>query len=308
MHGVSCLCVSRPSRYGQLQRAIIDFAKQVDVTKELVIVVDNSTDYAAQVQSFVDTQRSLSDDLDVQVIARPLRSQLEGLAYAAAYASHDILTLWDDDNLNHPERLACQVINQKQRPKAITVLSEAGYIFWPDDELFIVNVADPESPVASRTIPSSLMAYRRYFPPLEPNLRSRPCEVMLSNAAKAGRKIDSLSISPVLHLVGVTRNNLRTYEYHRRIAQERSRDVAWLKNAEIDLTQALRRMPWNGKLFVEGRDGSAFEFTPTLLWENLHPIKLTEDNSADPDAPVRTRPTTTSVTGSSLRPKEPDSK
>lgn len=289
MDFVSCLCVSRPQRYGQLQRSILDFLGQTYKDRELVIVVDAQSDYASAVQSFVDQQLIPEDGPQVIVLPRTAKSQLEGLTYGAVHARGNILCLWDDDNLNHPDRLKEQVAVQQRFKTACTVLTEGLYYFHEDAELFVVNMDKPDGTVAQRTLPSTLMAYRQFFPVLEPNTRGRPSEQLVNNTARAGRKVVPIPGKPFLHLVGVTFDNLRTYDYHRGVAQNQSRPVAWLSKVKDELTAALDLFKWDKSVSVEGADGGSFEYGPSSnLWpDSLYPVKV----KADPEAAPPPRPT-----------------
>lgn len=286
---VSCLCVSRPSRYGQLQRAIADFVAQTQTEKELVIVVDNAGDFASAVQSHVDQLMLPESGPKINVLTRLAKSQLEGLTYAAAFASGEILTLWDDDNFNHPNRLKEQVEVQVKFKQAITVLSEGMYYFWKDNDLFVVSTDRPDGTAAQRTLPSTLMAYRQFFPPLEPNARSKPSEALLNNAARAGKKIVPIGGKPYLHVVGVTHDNTRPYEYHRGIAQTQGRTAAWLNANKDKLTAAVQAMCWPGPIDVEGSDGGAFKLTPTKVWpDTMYPVSV--DAPAEVEEPTAPKP------------------
>lgn len=284
---VSCLTASRPQRYGQLQRSILDFLGQTYRDRELVVVVDAANDYASAVQAFVDQLMLPEDGPPVHVLARPARSQLECLTYAAVHASGRLLCLWDDDNLNHPDRLTEQLAVQQRFRTACTVLSEGMYYFPKDRQLFVVNVDQPSRPVGVRTLPSTLMAYREFFPVLEPAARGKVAEYLINATAKVGRRVVPVAGKPFLHLVGVTHDNLRGYEFHRRLAQETARPAGWfdqMGNAG-PLTQALDALRWDGPapVAVDGCDAGAFEYTPKLLWpSHLYPVKVDADPAPEP--------------------------
>jgi hypothetical protein len=309
------LCVSRPSRYGQLQRAILDFVAQTHIERELVVVVDNAGDFSSAVQAFVDQLMLPDNGPKIHVLSRLAKSQLEGLAYGAAFAGGEILTLWDDDNLNHPDRLKEQLEVQVQ-PKfkqAITVLSEGMYYFWKDNDLFVVAMDRPDGTAAQRTLPSTMMAYRQFFPALEPNARSKPSETLLNNAAKAGRKIVPIGGKPYLHVVGVTHDNLRTYEYHRGVAQSQGRTATWLNANKDNLTAAAQAITWPGPVDVEGSDGGAFKLTPKKVWpDTMYAVILDAPAETEQPVPAQPKPGGSSTTGtgvaqkmtSSVTPKE----
>lgn len=271
---VSCLCVSRPSRWGQLQRAIHDFAFQTYAERQLVVVVD-SVEYESTVRSFVD-QAQWSGDADrVRVHRRYAKTQLEGLLHAAGLADGDILALWDDDNTNHPDRLRVQVGRQVNSPRAATALSQSLYHFHDTNELFAVDYERPDAPVAWQVASSTLMAYRRYWPPTEPQMRPRPSEGMAAACARDGRSLVRFRPGRFLHCVGVTHDNLRGYDAHRRVAQDRGLVAARL--AASALVPDLDGYRWDAdKIDVEGSDAGAFEYPAKQKWPaGLYPIAST---------------------------------
>lgn len=285
---VSCLTASRPQRWGQLQRSILDFLAQRYAARELVVVVDGGNDFASAVQAFVDQQMLPEDGPAVHVLARPAKSPLECLTFAAVHASGRILCLWDDDNLNHPLRLTEQVAVQQRFKTAVTVLTEGLYYFPKDAQLFVVNVERPQGSAGQRTLPSTLMAYRECFPVLEPQARTKPSEALLNATAKAGRKIVPIAGKPFLHLVGVTHDNLRGYDYHRRVAQEQARPAAWLQARADVLQDALDTFSWDGlTVAVDGSDAGGFEYETKKKWPvHLYPVKVDADPAPDPKPPA----------------------
>ena len=129
MNWISCLCVSRPERWGQLQRAIADFDRQTHEDRELIIVTDQKTDYASLIESYIAHDLEQPIKAPIKVFPRPLHSQIDGLLFAMCQAQGDVITLWDDDNMNHPERLSVQLASQKRFPNAMTAFGESLYYF-----------------------------------------------------------------------------------------------------------------------------------------------------------------------------------
>ena len=273
---VSCLCSSRPCRWGSLQRAILDFNAQVYANRELVIAADLSTDYPSMIQSFVD---SLALTAAVRVLPRTVKCQIDGLHQAAIAAYGGVMVLWDDDNLNHPDRLAVQVDRQTANPASLTTLSEGLYYFWEDNELFAVDCANPNAQyVWERMLSTSTMGYRDAFPVLDFTARARTSDTLLKNAVQAGRKIAVISGQPFLHTVTVSRSeqcpSSRDYTFHRTTATERcGRTADWMRANQAALTAALDQYALGGKISVEGRDAGAFEYEPKVTWPaTLYPV------------------------------------
>lgn len=270
---VSCLCVSKPDRWGLLQRAILNFTEQTYADKELVVVVDQATDFAGTVQAFVD-ERVHADN--VHVLSRQARSQIDGLVQAAVFASGAVLTLWDDDNLNHPGRLEYQVAAQARFPQGVTVLAWGMYYFYGDAQLMVVSEGKPHVPAGQRYLPSTIMAFRRFFPVMDGSVRSKPAEQMLNVTARAGRKVVPLAGNPFMHCVGVTHDNLRGYENHRRMAQERAWDATRVSRDRDSIETALTAYRWDGPIQIDGPDAGGFEFAATdRRWpDGLYPVQV----------------------------------
>ena len=96
---VSCICLT----YGRpevLEEAIYSFLQQDYAGRKELIVLN---DYPGQTLTF--------DHPDVQVInvTRRLRTVGEKMNVAVALASHDLLFVWDDDDIYLPHRLAFSV-------------------------------------------------------------------------------------------------------------------------------------------------------------------------------------------------------
>jgi glycosyltransferase involved in cell wall biosynthesis len=102
---VSCFCLT----YGRprlLEEAIHSFLQQDYAGPKEMIVLN---DYADQILAF--------DHLEVQVInlSRRFRTLGEKLNAAVALASHDLLFVWDDDDVYLPHRLSFSVANFEPR-------------------------------------------------------------------------------------------------------------------------------------------------------------------------------------------------
>ncbi len=291
---VSCLCVSRPSRWGQLQRAILDFQEQTYPDRELVVVVDSGTDFVGTVQAFVD---QLPIKAPVRVLPRLARNPLDGLMYAAIDAQGQILCLWDDDNLNHPTRLEVQAKKQQLMKEHVTALTQGLYLFHETKELFVVDAFKPDAPAGERVLPTTLMAYRTSFPVMEPAVRSRPSEQMISQLGRSGRKLFPITGAPFLHLVGVAANTVRGYAFHRRVVETKSFPAEWVRQHQARLSEALDAYRWDGPVDVEGRDGGVFEYKPKQAWPaDLYAVQTVDDTKSEPAAPLPKEKPTTPVT------------
>jgi hypothetical protein len=123
------------------------------------------------------------------------------------------------------------------------------------------------------------------FPPFDPLFRAKPAELLVNAASRASKKMVFLgsgtkSYIGFLHCVGVTFDNVRTYETHRRLAQERSPKTNWIEANRDALVSALDMYHWNsGSLPVISADETAMIYTVKSRWPgDLFPIKVRDDS------------------------------
>jgi hypothetical protein len=246
----------------------------------MIIVVDQKRDYASLIESYLANGLELPLQAPVKVFARPIHGQLDGLLFAMCQARGDYMAIWDDDNMNHPERLAVQVDSQRFQPTAMTVFGDSLYYFHASNELFVTPYDDPRLVASERCAISTLMGPRDVFPAIEPQFRNKPVTMMVDGIHRSGRRLVTLR-SPMMksaffHVVGVSFDNLRGYETHRRLAQNHGRTAEWLaRNAEM-LVSVLDEYKWDvPEIDVVGADAFAFKYKVKQCWpDSLFPLKL----------------------------------
>lgn len=276
---ISCLCVSRPSRWGLLQRAILDFKRQTYADRELVVAV-SSPQYAEQVRGFA--AASGVGDL-VTVIRRDQRDQATLLLHAQATAAGSLLAVWDDDNLNVPDRLALAADAADVFPDAAVMLGEALYHFYDTGEVFAVNFEQPAAPLSRRAAVTSLVVPRRLVPGWPYAGKTNTSVAAVADALGANRVPTTVLTGklPYGHLVGVRGDNLRGEVYHRTLATSLplTRTAEWLRSRKADMTVWLDQYVWeNQEIAVSGPDGVAFTCHPKFVWpNNLFPIGGPDD-------------------------------
>lgn len=157
---ISALCVSQPSRYGMLQRAIYNFASQDYEDKELLIALTDKQ-HADQVSQWLVDDRH--EDVDLSAV-RVVFTEEESLPKQAVElfkkSVGDYIVPWSDDNLSHSTRLSCQ---KDKSTECATVVSQSFYYFYDTDELFLTNYCQPGRRFFARCAPSSLMVSRDDF-------------------------------------------------------------------------------------------------------------------------------------------------
>lgn len=289
---VSCLCVSKPSRWWGLQRSILDFTRQSYANKELIIVV-HEPEYAEEINSFLSllSADSVKPLPAIKVFQRSGRTQQDGLMPALAQARGDLITPWDDDNLNHPDRLSWQVGCQGRFQDALTAMNESLYYFYETKELFAVAYWHRlDVPSAERCAVTTLMAPRDLLPPIEPQYQPHVWSNLVNNLARLGRKLVFLGSRAWWHLVGVAGNNLRTYDVHRRLGAvaEGTTLSSWLTAHKDQVTSSLDAYIWDDEqIDVCGADGVSFQYTPgnqqlcKQVSVDLVPVRIVAEDGVD---------------------------
>jgi hypothetical protein len=132
---ISAICVSHSSRWGLLQRAILNFQEQTVGDKELVIVV-NQEEYDAKIREFLG--RSELHGLKIRTVCTDFVKPGEAFRRALDVARGQFLACWDDDDQSHPRRLEIQREMIGSRPAI--VLRCALYYLYEDNALFFANL------------------------------------------------------------------------------------------------------------------------------------------------------------------------
>jgi glycosyltransferase involved in cell wall biosynthesis len=136
---VSCLMVTRPSarRLPLVQRSIDCYLRQSYPSSELVIVLDAAlaADRRALEGHVAGLRRT-----DVRVVQAPGQPTLGQLRnFAMDQAQGELVCVWDDDDIHHPQRLELQVRALQESGAIATFLSEVLHLFAATGELYSTN-------------------------------------------------------------------------------------------------------------------------------------------------------------------------
>ena len=274
---VSCLTVSKPDRWGLLQRAIIDFGRQTYPDRELIVAVTDAR-FAEQVEEFIDT-RKLGEAAPVRVIQRDQRDQSGLLLHAQAASRGEYLTPWDDDNLNAPDRLAVQMEAAKGYALAVTVLGNALYHFFDPAEVFVTGFEQPNVPLSQRAAVTSMIVPRAVMPAWPHAARGYSVVSSLADLLSR-QKVKAVVLPglPYAHMIGVRGDNARGEEYHRKLATTLplARKSDWLKANQEGVEKGLAQYTWEpAEVAVSGPDGVAFKYSTVKRWGSeghLYPV------------------------------------
>lgn len=130
---VSFLTITR-DRPELLRRCVDQFFKQTYSEKELVIVVDPRSkfdDWLPEFEVWLDGHPDVSVEIGKSHTVGGLRNETLKLALGK------IVATWDDDDYNHPERVARQMATIESGPARASFLACAG-VYMADSKLFSI--------------------------------------------------------------------------------------------------------------------------------------------------------------------------
>jgi len=263
---ISAICVSKPSRFGFLQRAVYNFAMQDYENCELLIAVMDG-EYRNKIAAWLNTEavRAFgSQDKSIKLIlSDKINISLSALE-AFKQSTGNYIAVWSDDNLSHSTRLSSQL---KKSKESATVVEMSFYYFYDTDELFVTDYRQPGGTPVSKCAVSSLIVSRDDFcceALLHGNPRSHWPAVALKNLAAVfpaqkyrhlSDKEDGLLFMQVVHS-----DNQRGIEYHR--TQGSRLPLTWTREQVLDWSHEIDEI-LAGYVFpnevvdVSGKDAAA---------------------------------------------------
>jgi glycosyltransferase involved in cell wall biosynthesis len=255
---VSCLMVTLPvpGRLAYVKQAIAAYLAQTHEPRELVIVIDGriADPTTPQIRSHV---AALGRD-DIRIIEPPPGLTLGALRNVSkANARGDLICIWDDDDLHHPERLKRQVAALVQSGGESTVLQRVMQFFPDERSLYCISW----SPTSENAMPATMMC-RSSAPIVYPESgeraqRGEDMEVLWQLQVRGRYHV--MTDEP--HLYVYVSHGQNTYEddHHRRIAAGfgLSRDV--IHGQEAALREGLAAFDFGpGEVKVRASNGLAF--------------------------------------------------
>ena len=254
---ISCLMVTQPlpERLSFLRRSISDYCRQTHPRREMVIVLDVADPSAAE-----PVRRILKDydreDLRLVLPSSKLRlGALRNLSWEAA--NGDIVCQWDDDDMNHPERLTCQWDALRGSGKAACYLEQFMQFFQSERLLYRVNFR----PSPERVAVNTLMAERRLpvrYPESGPDA-SLGEDLAILRQIRSGDGFHILTDEPSLFVYVSHGANTWHQGHHRMLVEKMGASEALLRRSEALLRARLSPFDFgSGAVTVMGRTGPAF--------------------------------------------------
>lgn len=148
-----------------LRRSIACFRQQAYESKELIIVVSGPQWHRNRVVK-ISEAASQGDISVVQMVGDEPLGALRNHALAAARGA--LVCQWDDDDLNHPERLSVQVDEILRAEAGACYLAEQLHLFWDEGRLFVCDWSSSRRHIG---IPGTLLARREIVPRYPPQFK-----------------------------------------------------------------------------------------------------------------------------------------
>jgi glycosyltransferase involved in cell wall biosynthesis len=244
-----------PSRLAHFERSVADYARQTYAPRELVVVLDRGE--PATRDAFVAHVHALRRD-DIRIVEPEGKLVLGALRNASlAAARGDLLLVWDDDELFHPERIATQVRLLAELGADAMCLEETMHYFPATRSLTCINFrkAPPQA------MPGSLLMRRGLavaYPETGPNAeRGEDTDLVAQLRALGGFR--AAAGHAHLYVYQCHGTNTWSDEHHRMLVRELALSQALLRRREARLREALAPIAFGpGPVTVAGYNGVAF--------------------------------------------------
>jgi glycosyltransferase involved in cell wall biosynthesis len=259
---VSCLMVTiaQPERWPYLRRSVADYCRQTHSNRELVIVLDSGQPEtkAAIAEHIAALRRG-----DIRIIDAGDKRPLGALRNIARdSAGGDICCQWDDDDLNHPERVERQLRSLLETECEAAFLQETMQFFPQSRTLHCINWrAAPGG-----GLPGTLMC-RRGAPIRYPENGAESEHGEDSAILEQFLTRDScrfLTGAPYLYVYVSHGLNTSSVAHHRMLARRLGISRALLRRREAEIREGLRPFDFGPEdITVEGYNGTAFTLFKT---------------------------------------------
>jgi glycosyltransferase involved in cell wall biosynthesis len=255
---ISCLMVTRPAagRLEGLKASLRGYVEQTHERRELVVVIDAEAEAPAATAAKAHIASLRRDDIRV---LEPARGQTLGALrnISMANARGDVLCQWDDDDLDHPERLERQLEALVRSGAEGVCLQEVMQFFPAKRSLYCTNWRATEAGAH----PGTLMAWSS-SPLAYPGAGERArlgedLDVVLQVRRRGAFGV--LAGAPHLYVYVSHGANSWDGEHHRMLATRLGLSQGLLRRREAALRAGLAPFDFGpGEVTVQGANGPAF--------------------------------------------------
>jgi glycosyltransferase involved in cell wall biosynthesis len=249
---ISCLTVTL-NRLVLLKEAIQCYCRQTYSNRELIIVTDGTPRYQ---QAISDYLRWLGRD-DIRLI--PVEKQTLGALRNGSLdaATGDIVCQWDDDDLNHPQRLERQFEHLSAAKAHACCFTDQLQFFFAERSLFWSDWCNCDTEGVEQLIPGTMMTHRdaRFRYPETTEVASAGEDSVLLQQIAKNASVAPFQDAGFLNIYSYHGKNVFSEVHHRRITFLAGRSVDSLRIRESVLRDALRHYRLPEPYRVIARDG-----------------------------------------------------
>jgi glycosyltransferase involved in cell wall biosynthesis len=178
---ISCLLVTKnKDKFPYLKRALKSYIDQTYKDKELVIVCGNEQ-FTEMIKKYVIVNSIENCQIHYIEEDRYCYTLGDMRNISIEYAKGDITVNWDDDDINHPERLETQYNFLKNNNLDACFMSDQLHYFYDTNEIFWVDWGEG--------IPGTLMCYKKCF-----NTSRHPSKSFHEDSELKGDLIDNFKV------------------------------------------------------------------------------------------------------------------
>ncbi|HJQ16717.1 MAG TPA: glycosyltransferase family A protein [Allosphingosinicella sp.] len=257
MKKISCLMVSRPraARLPLLRRSLESYAMQSYPHRELVVVIDVRAS-AAERAGLLEAVEAIVP-APVRLVAPEPERTLGALRnISIAEASGDVLCQWDDDDIQHPDRLAAQYDRMREAGCGVSYLVDTMLFHVGERKMCWTNWAQAPTGAHPGTLMCEAGLVAAY--PEEGPLAQLSEDVTVLQELERRGPILRLAGVPHLYVYVTHPANTTTAEHHDRLARELGISRGLLLRREAALRESLGAIDFGGEVSVEGPNGPAF--------------------------------------------------
>lgn len=268
MPKVSC-CLCTYDRYELFKKSVDCFCNQTYPNKELVIVTEGPREFKNKVSALLEVKRR--DDIKT-VFLEGERTLGEVRNISMKESTGDLYCQWDDDDFNHPKRLALQIKKLIKEDAFACFLQDQLHYYWEDNAIYWEKWAYDGAPERCHWIPGTIIMKKndRYkYPETGPKARAAEDVVLIDQLWRDyivnGLKITKLSDHGYLQVYsfhGSRENHVNTFgkDHHMWLSINCSHTIAHMIENKTLLENSLDQVNMRRKIDVMGREGLAFEY------------------------------------------------
>lgn len=249
---ISCLTVTL-NRLVFLKEAIQCYCRQTYPNRELVIVTDGTPRYRQAVSDYLSWLGR--DDIRLVTVEKQSLGALRNVSLDAA--TGDIVCQWDDDDLNHPQRLERQFQHLIAAKAHACCFTDQLQFFFADRSLYWSDWRNGDTQGLEQLIPGTMMTHRdaRFRYPETTELASAGEDSVLLQQIATKASVAPFQDAGFLNIYSYHGKNVFSEVHHRRITFLTGQTADSLRDRESVLRDALRHYRLPEPYRVIARDG-----------------------------------------------------